>query len=156
MARIQRIVADDGLMGTGAYSDALVVDLGEVHQVQLAGIAAVDHTDQSVVGYDAHSGTFAPDALERQVADVFAQAERLLAAAGEKLGRVVTVADITAALVFLREDYPKAFGRFNDAWVDEFSKRGIEQYPVRTTVTKVTLPEPAALVEIQFEAMVAK
>ena len=156
MERIRRLFADGRLMGAGVYSDAIIVDLGEVYRVTFAGKAAADPASGAVVGYEDHNGEFAPDALERQVADVFRQLERLMEGVSREIGKPVTVADLTGALVFLREDYPRAFRRFNDAYAAEFEKRGIGHYPIRTTVMKVTLPEPAALVEIQFEAMVEK
>ena len=156
MARIRRLFADGRLLGAGVYSDAIVVDLGEVYRITFAGKAATDPASGLLAGYESHNGEFAPDALERQVADVFRQLERLMEDVGREIGKQVTVANLTAALVFLREDYPKAFARFNDAYAAEFEKRGIAEYPIRTTVMRVTLPEPAALVEIQFEAMVEK
>ena len=156
MGRIKRVFADERLLGAGVYSDAIVADLGEVYRITLAGAAAVDPATGVVAGYESHNGEFAPDALERQVAAVFRHAEQLLEAAGREIGKPVTLADLTGALVFLREDFPRAFERFNDAYAREFEARGIGHYPIRTTVMKVTLPEPAALVEIQFEAMVEK
>jgi enamine deaminase RidA (YjgF/YER057c/UK114 family) len=156
MARIRRLFADDRLLGAGVYSDAIVVDLGEVYRVTFAGKAATDPVSGAVAGYEDHNGEFAPDALEQQVADVFRQLERLMASVSREVGKSLTVADLTAALVFLREDYPRAFARFNDAYAREFERRGVGHYPIRTTVMKVTLPPPAALVEIQFEAMVEK
>lgn len=154
MPRIRRIFADDRLMGAGVFSDVIVIDLGVVHQIKFSGIAAVDPASKTVVGYESHNGTFAHDALERQVADIFQQAERLMEAVSRELSQTVTLSNLTETLVFLREDYPLIFNRFNDAYIDEFRKRGIGQYPIRTTVMKVTLPEPNALVEIQFTAMV--
>ena len=154
MPFVRRIFADGRIMGAGLFSDAIVIDLGPACQVKFSGIAAVDPDSKVVVGYESHNGAFAADALERQVADIFRQAERLMEAVSGELGRTVTLSDLTEAIVFLREDYPLIFDRFNDAYVDEFRKRGIGQYPTRTTVMKVTLPEPNALVEIQFEAMV--
>jgi len=156
MERITRVFADDRLTGAGVYSNAIVVDLGEVYRITFAGIAAVDPATGAVAGYEGHNGEFAPDALEQQVADVFRQAERLMESISHKIAKSVTLADLTGALAFLREDYPLAMRRFNDAYGAEFEKRGVGHYPVRTTVMKVTLPEPAALVEIQFEAVVEK
>ncbi len=155
MPRTRRIFADGRLTG-GTFSDALIVAMGEVCLVKFAGIAALDPTTGTVAGYEPHNGTFAPDALELQVADVFSQAERLMEAVSNELERPLTFADLTEALVFLRGDYPLAFQRFNHAYAEEFEKRGVGQYPVRTTVMKVTLPEPSALVEIRFEAVVEK
>ena len=154
MPFVRRIFADDRLMGAGAFSDVIVINLGAVHHIKFSGIAAVDPVSKVVVGYESHNGAFAADALGRQVADIFRQAERLMESVSSELGRTVTLSDLTEAIVFLREDYPLIFDRFNDAYVDEFRKRGIGQYPTRTTVMKVTLPEPNALVEIRFEAMV--
>ena len=156
MARIQRVFADDTLTGAGVYSDAVIIDLGQVYWIKFAGIAAVDPLSGTVAGYESHNGAFAPDALERQVADVFGQVERLMATISRKLGLTVTLGDLTEALVFLREDYPRVFQRFNDAYVAEFEKRGVGDYPARTTVLKVSLPEPNALVEIRLEAVVEK
>lgn len=151
---IRRIFADDRLMGAGVFSDAIVIDLGAVYQIKFSGIAAVDPTTNTVVGYESHNGTFAPDALERQVADIFRQAERLMETVASELGRTVGFLDLTEALVFLREDYPLIIQRFNDAYIDEFKKRGIREYPTRTTVMKAILPNPNALAEIRFEAVV--
>jgi enamine deaminase RidA (YjgF/YER057c/UK114 family) len=156
MERIRRLFADGRLLGAGVYSDAIIVDLGEVYRITFAGKAATDPASGALAGYEDHNGEYAPDALERQIADVFRQVERLMDAVGREIGKGVTVADLTAALVFLREDYPRVFRRFNEAYAREFEKRGVGQYPIRTTVMRVTLPEPAALVEIQFEAMVEK
>ncbi|NLW49549.1 MAG: RidA family protein [Candidatus Brocadiaceae bacterium] len=156
MGRIRRLFADGRLIGAGLYSDAIVVDLGPVYRITFAGKAADDPASGAVIGYEDHNGRFAPDALERQVADVFRQLERLMEDVAREIGTPVTVADLTAALVFLREDYPRAFARFDDAYAAEFEKRGVADYPIRTTVMRTTLPQPAALVEIQFEAMVEK
>ncbi len=154
MPLIRRIFADDRIMGAGVFSDAIVIDLGVACCIKFSGIAAVDPTSRIVVGYESHNGVFSADALEQQVADIFRQVERLMEPISRELDRTVTVSDIIEALVFLREDYPLVFDRFNDAYIDEFRKRGIGRYPVRTTVMKATLPEPNALVEIQFAAMV--
>lgn len=156
MPRIRRLFADGRLLGAGVYSDAIIVDLGEVYRITFAGKAATDPVSGALAGYEDHNGEFAADALEQQVADIFRQLERLMEDAARETGKPVTVADLTAALVFLREDYPKAFARFNDAYAAEFERRGVGHYPIRTTVMRVTLPAPAALVEIQFEAMVEK
>ncbi len=155
MTVIRRVFADGRLAATAPYSAAVIVDMGGAYQIKLAGIAAVDPVTHRVAGYDSHSGEFAPGALERQVADIFAQAEALMRTVSDEIGRPVTFADLTEALVYLRGDQPKAFARFNDAYVAEFTKRGIDRYPVRTTVMRALLPEPNALVEIRFEAAVA-
>jgi enamine deaminase RidA (YjgF/YER057c/UK114 family) len=156
MASIRRIFADGRLEGSGPYSDAVVIEGEDLVIVRLAGIAGVDPVTHSVVGYEAHNGTYAPDALEQQVGSIFAQAERLLAAASEQTGTDLTMADLTEAVCFLREDFPLTVQRFNDAYVEEFARRGIGDYPARTTILGVTLPEPNALVEIRFEAAVAR
>ena len=155
MGRIRRLFADGRLEGSGPYSDAVLIEGDGLILVRLAGIAGVDPVSHAVAGYEPHNGTYAADALEQQVASVFAQAERLLAAASEATGHGVTMADLTQALCFLREDYPLTVRRFNDAYVDEFARRGIGDYPARTTIVGVALPEPNALVEIRFEAAVA-
>ena len=156
MQRVRRVDADGRLMGSGVFSDAVVVEAGDVRIVKLSGIAAVDPVSGAVAGYESHNGTFAPDALELQVADVFRQAERLLEAVSAEAGCRVGLEHLVEALVFLREDQPMAFGRFNDAYVAEFQKRGIGDYPARTTVLRASLPEPNALVEIRFEAVVER
>jgi len=156
MERIRRIHADGGLTGSGVYSDAAVVDLGEVYRITFAGLVAVDPVTGVVAGYETHNGEFARDALEKQVADVFRQLERLMEAASREIGRPLGLGDLTEALVFLREDYPLVMQRFNECYAREFGKRGVGQYPVRTTVLKAIPPAPAALVEIRFEAVVAK
>jgi len=153
---IKRVFADSRLMGAGVYSDAVIVDLGSCWQVFFSGIAAVDPVTRAVAGYEPHNGTFLSDALERQVTDIFAQAERLMKVVSAEIGREFTFENLTRSLVFLREDYPSAIRRFNDAYTSEFAKRGIGVYPARTTAMKTTLPEPNALVEIQFEAVVGK
>ena len=155
MTVIRRVFAVGRLGATAPYSSAVIVDLGQVCQIKLAGIAAVDPVSHHVAGYDAHSGEFAPTALELQVADIFAQAADLLRAAADEIGRPVTFADLTDALVYLRGDQPQDFARFNDAYLAEFARRGVAQYPARTTVMRTLLPEPNALVEIRFEAAVA-
>lgn len=151
---IRRVFADNRLIGSGVYSDALVIELGTVYCIKFSGIAAVDSTTATVVGYEPHNGAFAPDALEQQVADIFRQAECLMQSISREIGKPVTFLDMTEALVFLREDYPLVIKRFNDAYIDEFKKRGIGEYPTRTTAMKTVLPNPNALVEIRFEAMV--
>lgn len=156
MAEIRRILADGRLPGTGVYTDAIAVDLGVCWHVIFSGIAAVDPTTRTVTGYEPHNGTFLPDALERQVAHIFSQVERLMESASNELSTGVTFEHLTKAMVFLREDFPRAVSRFNDAYTSEFARRGIGVYPTRTTVLKTTLPEPNALVEIQFEAVVGK
>lgn len=154
VAKIHRVFADGRLEGSGPYSDAVVLEGAGLVRVKLAGIAGFDPVSHAIAGYDPHNGTCAPDALEQQVACIFAQAERLLAAASKQVGLAVTMADLTEAICFLREDYPLTVRRFNDAYVEEFARRGIGDYPARTTVLGVTLPEPNALVEIRFEAAV--
>jgi enamine deaminase RidA (YjgF/YER057c/UK114 family) len=156
MAGVRRLFADGRLEGSGPYSDAVVIESRDLVLVRLAGIAGVDPVSHSVVGYEEHNGTYAPDALERQVASIFSQAERLLTAASAELGVDLTMADLTEAVCFLREDYPLTVRRFNDAYVEEFARRGIGDYPARTTVLGITLPEPNALVEIRFEAAVTR
>ena len=152
---VRRIYADGRLMGAGAFSDAVVMKLGDVYSIKFSGIAAVDPETKVVAGYESHNGAFAPDALELQVADIFRQLERLMEAVSREIDRPVSCHHLTEARAFLREDYPLAFQRFDDAYVAEFKKRDVGEYPARTTVMKVTLPEPAALVEIAFEAMVS-
>ncbi len=153
---VQHVFADGRGPGCGYYADATIVDLGVCWQVCFSGIAAVDAVTHTVVGYEPHNGTFLPNALELQVADIFRQVERLLQAVSRKLGTQAAFKHITRAVVFLREDFPLAMNRFNDAYASEFASRGIGVYPVRTTVMKVTLPEPNALVEIQFDAVIHK
>ena len=154
MAEIHRLFADGRLEGSGPFSDAVVIEAPGLVQVKLAGIAGFDPVSHAIAGYDPHNGTYAPEALEQQVAAIFAQAERLLAVASERTGVTVTMADLMEAVCFLREDYPLTVRRFNDAYVEEFARREIGDYPARTTVLGVTLPEPNALVEIRFEAAV--
>ncbi|OGV62749.1 MAG: hypothetical protein A3K19_10580 [Lentisphaerae bacterium RIFOXYB12_FULL_65_16] len=156
MGVITRVFTDGRLMGAGVFSDAVIVDMGSCYAVQFSGMAAVDPATHAMAGYEPHNGAYLPDALERQVADIFDQLERLMTSVAARIGRDMSLLDLTRALVFLREDYPKVFGRFNDAYIAEFARRGVGQYPARTTVLKVTLPEPNALVEIQFEAVVEK
>lgn len=153
---VTRVFADGRGPGQGVYTDAVAIDLGACWQVCLSGIAAVDPVTHTVVGYEPHNGAFLPNALELQVADIFAQAERLLDAVSCETGVPITLENLTRALVFLREDYPLIMSRFNDAYASEFASRGIGLYPARTTVLKVTLPEPNALVEIQFDAAAGK
>lgn len=156
MERIRYLFANDQLIGTSAYSDAVIVDLGIAYQIKFAGIAAFDPMTGDIVGYEAHNGSFVSDALELQVADIFSQLERLMLTASKELGKSVEIQNLTAVLVFLREDYPLVFQRFNDAYIDEFKKREISDYPARTTIMNIVIPEPNALVEIQFEAVVDK
>jgi enamine deaminase RidA (YjgF/YER057c/UK114 family) len=156
MSIIKRIYADGRLMGAGVYSDVVIVDMGTCIQVCFSGMAALDPATKSVAGYEPHNGSFASDALERQVAYIFEHLELLMTSVQKETGLSMTLEDITRSLVFLREDYPLVFQRFNDAYIAEFAKRSIGVYPARTTVMKVTLPEPNALVEIQFEAVVSK
>ena len=156
MERIRRVYADGGLTGSGVYSDAIVVDLGEVYRITFAGIAALDPVTGVVAGYESHNGTFARDALEQQVADVFRQLERLMEAVSREISRPLGLGDLTEALVFLREDYPLVFQRFGESYAREFEKRRVGHYPVRTTVMKASPPASGALVEIRFEAVVGK
>ncbi len=104
------------------YSDAIVIDLGGFYRVVFAGIAAVDPLTGIVVGYESHNGAFAPDALEKQVADVFRQLERLMETVSGETGRPAGLGDLTEALVFLKEDYPLVFQRFNECYA-----RGIRE-----------------------------
>ncbi|HEY3297456.1 MAG TPA: RidA family protein, partial [Armatimonadota bacterium] len=130
--------------------------LGNCYQVIFSGIAAVDPSTGTLAGYEPHNGAFTADALEKQIADIFSRLERLMASVSSRLDIGLTLEHLTRAMVFLREDYPLVFRRFNDAYISEFAKRGVGVYPTRTTVMKTTLPDPNALVEIQFEAVVAK
>lgn len=150
---VRRVCADGRIMGAGAYADALAVRTGDAWLVKFAGIAAVDPETRVVVGYEAHNGAYAPDALELQVADIFRQLERLMEAVAREIGRQLTLCHLTEATAYLRDRVPRTFERFNDAYIHEFGKRDIGEYPARTTVMDVTLPEPAALVEITFEAV---
>ena len=154
--RVRRVYADGGLTGSGVYSDAVIVEFGMVYRITFSGIAAVDPVTGIVAGYESHTGEFAPDALERQVADVFRQLERLMEAVSREIGRPLGLGDLTEALVFLREDYPRVFERFNECYAREFGSRGVGRYPARTTVMRASPPAPAALVEIRFEAMVER
>ncbi len=156
MNPIRRINADGRGPGVGYFSDAVVVPIGGSYLIQVSGMAAVDPVTKSVAGYESHNGSFAADALERQLADLFRQLDRLLERVGAEIGCEVGVGSVTRSLVFLREDYPKVFQRFNDAYVGEYKKRGFGEYPARTTILKATLPEPNALVEIQFDAVARK
>jgi enamine deaminase RidA (YjgF/YER057c/UK114 family) len=157
MSAVFRVNGDGRGPGVGYFSDAVVIALDGAYLIQMSGMAAVDPVTKAVVGYEAHNGCFASDALERQVADIFRQLDRILGRTGADLGcGAIGLDALTRSLVFLREDYPKVFQRFNDAYVDEFKKRGVGEYPSRTTVLKATLPEPNALVEIQFDVFVAK
>ena len=156
MALIRRIFSDGRLMGAGTYSDAVVTDMGSCYQVYFSGIAAVDPATRSVVGYEPHNGSFLPDALERQVEDIFSQLDRLIIAISKEIGVDMTLEDLTRSMVFYLRGLPLIFQRFNDAYISEFTKRKVALYPARTTVMKTTLPEPSALVEIQFEAVLSK
>lgn len=156
MAFIKRIFSDGRLMGSGIFSDALIMDAGNYFHIYFSGMAAIDPESGNVAGYESHNGLFNAEALEMQVADIFVQLDRLCVAVSEEISKPVSAADLIRAMVFLKEDHPMVFGRFNDAYTDEFKKRGIGDYPTRTTVMKTNLPAPSALVEIQFEAAVKK
>jgi enamine deaminase RidA (YjgF/YER057c/UK114 family) len=156
MEPVIRLHADGRGPAVSPFSDVVLVDMGAVWMAQFAGIAAVDPVTGVVAGYETHNGAFHSDAMELQVADIFKQMDRLLKQVEAAAGVPMTVAGLTRALVILREDYPLAFARFNDAYIDQFRQRGCGVQPARTTMLRVTLPEPAALVEIQFDGVIRK
>jgi enamine deaminase RidA (YjgF/YER057c/UK114 family) len=167
LIRLQR---EGRLFPVGTYSDLVIREELTAYVVYVSGIAACDPTTGIVAGYEAHSGEYATNALELQVADVFCQLDRHLTLLADNLNRRcvvehvedeakegdVSMLNLCKVVVCLRGDRPMDFRRFDDAYRAEFTRRGIGSYPCRTTTMGHHLPTESALVEMDFELWIPK
>ncbi len=167
LVRLQR---EGRLFPVGTYSDLVIREELSAYMVSVSGMAACDPTTGIVTGYEEHSGVYAADALELQVADVLLQLDRHLTLLANRLRRRcvlehvedeakeadVSMLNLCKAVVYLRGDRPTDFRRFDDAYRAEFARRGVGSYPCRTTSMGHHLPIESALVEMDFELAIPK
>lgn len=167
LIRLQR---EGRLLPLGSYSDLVIrEDLGW-YVVSVAGLAAYDPTTDRVIGYEPHSGEYAPNALEQQIEDIFAQLDHLLSILAKALDRRyvnreidqeagqydISLVNLCRVCFCLRGEEPKSFARADDAYRAEFARRGAGAYPTRITTMGHRSPAEAVLVEMEFELAVHK
>lgn len=165
-----RLQREGRLLPAGSYSDLVVREDAAWYVVSVAGIAAYDPTTGRVIGYEPHSGEYAPNALEQQLEDIFAQLDRLLGLLANRLGRRyvdrqieteagpydISLANLCRVSFCLRDEETRTFARADEAYRCEFARRGIGVYPARITTMGHRFPAEGALVEMEFELAVRK
>ena len=165
-----RLHREGRLLPVGSYSDLVVREDVGWYLVSVSGLAGWDSTTGRVVGYEPHSGEYAPNALELQIEDIFIQLDALLGLLAKTISRRyinrrvdsdsepsdVSLANLCRVSIYLRGDRPKDFTRTDDAYRAEFARRGVGVYPARTTTMGHHLPLESALVEIDSEVAVRK